>query len=67
MHTRVGGLNLKNPVILASAGHVSTAKGIESHILRGYGAVVTKTVTTTALEGAPKPTVFWYDPDGKKL
>ena len=62
-----GGLELKNPVILASAGYASTAKGLETHIQRGYGAIVTKTVTTKALEGAPKPTVFWYDPEEKRL
>lgn len=67
MQTNIGGLDLKNPVILSSAGYTSTAKGIAQHILRGYGAIVTKTVTTKALSGAPKPTVFWYDPDEKML
>jgi dihydroorotate dehydrogenase len=65
--TFVGGLSLKNPVILASAGYASTAKGIEQHIARGYGAIVTKTVTIKPLGGAPKPTVFWYDPEEKML
>lgn len=64
---QVGGLTLKNPVILASASYTSTAKGIEQHLLRGYGAIVTKTVTTKALGGAPLPTVFWYDPEEKML
>ncbi len=63
----VGGIPMKNPVMLASAGYASTEKGIEQHIQRGYGAVVTKTVTTKALGGAPKPTVFWYDPEEKML
>ncbi len=67
MNINFGGLVLKNPLILASAGYTSTAKGIEQHLIRGYGAIVTKTVTTKALPGAPKPTVFWYDPKEKKL
>jgi dihydroorotate dehydrogenase len=63
----VGGLALSNPVVLASAAYTSTAAGLRQHVTRGYGAVVTKTTTPTPLAGAPKPTVFWYDPAEKRL
>jgi dihydroorotate dehydrogenase (NAD+) catalytic subunit len=62
-----GGLALANPVVLASAAYTSTAAGLRQHVTRGYGAVITKTTTPTALAGAPKPTVFWYDPEEKRL
>jgi len=62
-----GGLQLKNPLILSSAAYSSTAAGLRQHVGRGYAAVVTKTTTTNPLQGAPKPTVFWYDPEEKNL
>ena len=69
MNTSVvlGGLKLKNPLILGSAGYTSSEAGLKNQLTRGYGAVVTKTVTPGALEGAPNPRVFWYDPDDKRL
>jgi len=67
IETFIGDLKLKNPIILASASYTSSAKGMESQIKRGYGAIVTKTVTIKALGGAPPPTVFWYDPEEKML
>ena len=67
LKTQVGGIELKNPLILASAGYSSSATGLKKNIAMGYGAIVTKTVTTNPLKGAPKPTVFWYDPDEKNL
>ncbi len=62
-----GGLKLKNPLILSSAAYTSTAAGLRQHVARGYAAVVTKTTTITPLAGAPRPTVFWYDPEEKNL
>ena len=35
--------------------------------MRGYGAVVTKTVTVKPLKGAPSSTVFCYDKEEKNL
>lgn len=67
MKVTAGGLTLKNPLILASAGYTSSAGGFRRHIPFGYGAVVSKTVTSTPLKGAPKPTVFWYDKEEKQL
>lgn len=67
LRVKVGGLELKNPLILASAGYSSSAAGLRKHIPKGYGAVVTKTVTIKPLKGAPKPTVFWYDPEEKTM
>ncbi len=63
----LGGLELKNPLILGSAGYTSSRAGIKNQLTRGYGAVVTKTVTPKALEGAPSPRVFWYDPQERRL
>jgi len=62
-----GSLKLKNPLILASAAYTSTAAGLRQQVTRGYGAVITKTTTVLPLAGAPKPTVFWYDPEEKTL
>jgi dihydroorotate dehydrogenase (NAD+) catalytic subunit len=67
LHIEVGGLSLKNPLLLASCGLTSNVAGLKRQIGYGYGAVVTKTVTVTALKGAPQPTVFWYDRDEKNL
>lgn len=63
----LGGLELKNPLILGSAGYTSSGAGLKNQLTRGYGAIVTKTVTPKALEGAPNPRVFWYDPGEKNL
>lgn len=62
----VGGLSLKNPLILASAGITGNVSGLKRQVENGYGAIVTKTCTPTPLEGAPMPQVFWYDPDEKR-
>ncbi len=62
----VGGLSLKNPLILASAGITSNMSGMKRQAQNGYGAIITKTCTPTALAGAPMPQVFWYDPDPKE-
>lgn len=67
LHVKAGGLELKNPVILASASYTSSAAGLRQNILRGYGAVITKTVTVKPLKGAPNPTLFWYDKEEKNL
>ncbi|RLC36102.1 MAG: hypothetical protein DRH33_07530 [Candidatus Nealsonbacteria bacterium] len=67
LKTQVGGIELKNPLILASANYSSSVNGLKRNIAMGYGAIVTKTVTTNPLQGAPKPTVFWYDPKEKNL
>lgn len=63
----VGGITLKNPLILGSASYTQTAKGMELYIQKGYGAIVTKTVTMKALEGSPAPRAFWYDPEEKTM
>ena len=67
MKVKAGGLDLKNPVILASAGYTTSLSGFKLHAGSGYGAIVCKTVTKDPLAGAPNPTVFWYDRDEKKL
>ncbi len=67
LKVNIGNLTLKNPVIFGSCGYTRSMSGIKQQILKGYGAIVVKTVTIKPLEGAPKPTVFWYDPDQKTL
>ena len=67
LKVNIGNLTLKNPVILGSCGYTRSMSGIKQQILKGYGAIVVKTATIKPLEGAPKPTVFWYDPDQKTL
>ena len=67
LQVTVGGLTLRNPLILSSAAYTSTAAGLKMHAAKPYGAVVTKTTTVLPLEGAPRPTVFWYDPEEKNL
>jgi dihydroorotate dehydrogenase (NAD+) catalytic subunit len=67
LRVQAGGLTLRNPLVLASAAYTSTAAGLKLHAGKGYGAVITKTTTVKPLEGAPRPTVFWYDPEEKTL
>ena len=67
LSTRLGKLVLKNPIILGSSGLTRSKYGIEAQIKKGYGAIVTKTVTKAPRAGAPHPTVFWYDPEEKTL
>ena len=63
----VGELKLKNPIILASCGLGAHSKTIKKFIEKGFGAIVTKTVTKEPKEGAPLPRIFWYDPKEKNL
>jgi dihydroorotate dehydrogenase (NAD+) catalytic subunit len=64
---KIGSTTLKNPLILGSASYTQSAKGLESYIRKGFGAVVTKTVTIKPLEGSPPPRAFWYDPEEKTM
>ena len=63
----IGKTRLKNPLILASAPYTKNQKGFEKYISKGFGAVVSKSTTVKPLEGAPKPTMFWFDPDRKSM
>jgi dihydroorotate dehydrogenase len=67
LRTHVGRLVLKNPIVLGSSGLTRSRSGLEGQIKKGYSAIVTKTVTKAPRAGAPKPTVFWYDPEEKTL
>lgn len=67
LSVRVGPTTLKNPLVLGSASYTQTAKGMELYIKKGFGAIVTKTVTLKPLEGSPMPRAFWYDPDEKTM
>lgn len=67
LSVKIGNTTLKNPLVLGSASYTQTAKGLESYIRKGFGAVVTKTVTIKPLEGSPNPRAFWYDPEEKTL
>lgn len=67
LSVKVGKTTLKNPLVLGSASYTQTAKGLETYIRKGFGAVVTKTVTIKPLEGSPNPRAFWYDPEEKTM
>ncbi|NPV53606.1 MAG: hypothetical protein HPY71_08780 [Firmicutes bacterium] len=67
MSVKAGGLELKNPLVLASASYSANASGIEKYIRLGFSAVITKTVTRKPLAGAPPPRIFWYDPNEKRM
>jgi dihydroorotate dehydrogenase (NAD+) catalytic subunit len=67
LSVKLGNMQLKNPLILASASYTTSEKGLERYIRKGFAAVVTKTATMKPLEGSPPPRVFWYDPDRKLL
>jgi dihydroorotate dehydrogenase len=62
LQVEVGGLVLKNPVIVGSTGYTDDSSGIRRFIERGYSAVVTKSTSKEPLVGSPPPRVFWYDP-----
>ncbi len=67
LRVKIGSTTLKNPLVLGSASYTQTAKGLETYIKKGFGAVVTKTVTVKPLEGSPNPRAFWYDPEEKTM
>jgi len=48
LSVRLGGVTLKNPVILGSGDHVMTAGGLAAGIASGAGAVVAKSINESA-------------------
>ena len=57
----VGKLRFKNPVLLASGPLSSNEQNILRACRRGFGGVVTKTVTLTPCEGNPRPRWAFQD------
>ena len=53
----IAGLKLRNPLILGSGSLSYTGRGLRKLAEAGFGAVVGKTVTPTALKGNPHPRV----------
>ena len=56
-----GGLDLKNPIVVESAGYIVDGFGLRRMIKTGAGAVVTKSNTATGFQGGPTPRCYWYD------
>jgi dihydroorotate dehydrogenase (NAD+) catalytic subunit len=56
-----GGLVLKNPVVVESAGYIVDGFGLRRMIKTGASAVVTKSNTWKKFEGGPAPRCYWYD------
>ncbi|MBW2148348.1 MAG: tRNA-dihydrouridine synthase [Deltaproteobacteria bacterium] len=67
LNVGIGNVQLKNPLILASASYSVSERGLEKYIRKGFGAVITKTTTIKPLKGSPLPRIFWYDPDRKLM
>lgn len=65
LEVELNGLAFKNPVIVGSAGYTADENGLKRFVKRGYGGVVTKSISKEPLAGAPSPRVFWYDPHRK--
>jgi len=51
----VAGIELKNPLILGSSDLTVSEEGMRTFIDAGFGAIVTKTCTESAILGNPKP------------
>ncbi len=58
-----GGLALKNPIVVESAGYIVDGFGLRRMIKTGAAAVVTKSNTNKRFEGGPAPRCYWYDGD----
>jgi len=56
-----GGLALKNPIVVESAGYIVDGFGLRRLIKTGASAVVTKSNTLKRFEGGPAPRCYWYD------
>ena len=56
-----GGLALKNPIVVESAGYIVDGFGLRRMIKTGAAAVVTKSNTVKRFEGGPAPRCYWYD------
>ena len=61
LRTKLGGLTLKNPLILASGPCGRTALGLTKYIELGFAAVITKTITPEPVVGNPSPRDVVYD------
>lgn len=61
--TRIGTVELKNPVILASGPKGGkSGQGMKTFAQAGWGGIVAKTVTRDSSPGFPKPTIVDFPP-----
>jgi dihydroorotate dehydrogenase (NAD+) catalytic subunit len=63
----VGGLVLKNPVVVESAGYIVDGFGLRRMIKTGASAVVTKSNTAKRFQGGPSPRCYWYDDEMRAM
>ncbi len=61
LEVEAGGLILKNPIVVESAGYIVNGFGLRRMIKTGASAVVTKSNTAKRFEGGPAPRCYWYD------
>lgn len=61
LEVEAGGLSLKNPIVVESAGYIVDGFGLRRMIKTGAAAVVTKSNTFKRFEGGPAPRCYWYD------
>lgn len=61
LEVEAGGLTLKNPIVVESAGYIVDGFGLRRMIKTGAAAVVTKSNTAKRFEGGPSPRCYWYD------
>ncbi len=61
LRVKMGGLTLKNPLILGSGPNGRTALGLAKYIELGFAAVITKTITPEPVAGNPSPRDVVYD------
>ncbi|HZW57880.1 MAG TPA: hypothetical protein VFF30_16440 [Nitrososphaerales archaeon] len=61
LSVEAGGLALKNPIVVESAGYIVDGFGLRRMIKTGASAVVTKSNTFKRFEGGPAPRCYWYD------
>src|SRR5579875_682566 len=61
LSVEAGGLALKNPIVVESAGYIVDGFGLRRMIKTGAAAVVTKSNTWKPFEGGPAPRCYWYD------
>jgi len=64
MTVTVGGVALRNPVLLASGILGSTGASLDRALHAGAGGVVTKSMGPEPREGHPGPNVFAEDSEG---
>ncbi|MFW9852589.1 MAG: dihydroorotate dehydrogenase [Candidatus Thorarchaeota archaeon] len=58
LHTKIGSINIRNPLILASGVMGTSYSTLQRIYDGGVGAVITKSIGISSREGNPNPSVF---------